>query len=66
MLRKNLALLFFAFASGAVLADEIETVRSWEHYRELMLLDGTPEAEADRPAMTASACRPPLSFSTGG
>ncbi len=30
-----------------VLADEIETVRSWDHYRELMIEEGEPEADAD-------------------
>jgi peroxiredoxin len=47
MLRPILLFVFIACAMGAVWADEIETVRSWEHYRELMISDGKNETEAD-------------------
>jgi peroxiredoxin len=39
--------LFLACGIGDSLAEQIETVRSWEHYRELMILDGKSESEAD-------------------
>jgi peroxiredoxin len=40
-------LIFVSCVTGQVTADEIETVRSWEHYRQLMIADGDSEAEAD-------------------
>lgn len=47
MLRPILLFVFIACAMGVARADEIETVRSWEHYRELMILDGITETEAN-------------------
>lgn len=45
----RLTLLFIILACGIseAFADEIETVKSWAHYRELMIQDGDSEAEAD-------------------
>ena len=47
MFRLTLPLIFLALVMGEALADEIETVQSWEHYRELMISEGNSEAEAD-------------------
>jgi len=47
VLRLTPFLILFSCATGQALADEIETVRSWEHYRQLMIADGDSEAEAD-------------------
>jgi len=47
MLRPILLFVFIACAMGAVWADEIRTVKSWDHYRELMISDGKTEIEAD-------------------
>lgn len=47
MVRLIQLLTFLACLSGEALADEIETVLSWEHYRQLMISDGLAEAEAD-------------------
>lgn len=56
MFRLTLLLIFLATGMGAALAGEIETVRSWAHYRELMIADGKSQAEADEriSAMLAS------------
>lgn len=45
----RLTLLFILLACGAerAMADEIETVRSWAHYREVLIAEGSSEAEAD-------------------
>lgn len=40
-------LILAACGTCTALAEEIETVRSWDHYRELMVSDGRSEAEAD-------------------
>jgi peroxiredoxin len=42
-----LPLILLASVMVEALADEIDTVKSWKHYRELMILDGDSEAEAD-------------------
>jgi peroxiredoxin len=47
MLRSILLFIFIACAMGTVWADEIETVRSWEHYQKLLISDGKTETEAD-------------------
>ena len=47
MFRLSPMLILFFCATGQGSADETETVRSWEHYRQLMLADGDSEAEAD-------------------
>jgi peroxiredoxin len=47
MFRLPLLLAFLACVMGDALADEIETVKSWEHYRELMIADGDSGSEAD-------------------
>jgi peroxiredoxin len=47
MLRPILLFVFIACSMGVVWADEIETVKSWEHYRELMISDGKTETQAD-------------------
>lgn len=43
------SILFFLLAcsTGVAFSEEIETVRSWDHYRELMISDGRPAAEVD-------------------
>ena len=40
-------LFFLACGIGVALAEEIETVKSWEHYREMLIRDGESEAAAD-------------------
>jgi len=47
MSRVTLLLIYFACLAGEALADEIETVRSWEHFREVLIADGDSESEAD-------------------
>lgn len=51
MSRLILLLMVLAPGVGTALADEsvkeIETVKSWEHYRELMIMDGKSAEEAD-------------------
>jgi peroxiredoxin len=47
VLRLTPFLILFSCITGQALADEIATVRSWEHYRQLMIADGDSEAEAD-------------------
>ena len=47
VLRLTPFLILFSCVTGQALADEIATVRSWEHYRQLMIADGDSEAEAD-------------------
>lgn len=47
MYRLTLLLIFLAWGTGEALADEIKIVKSWEHYQELMILDGSSEAEAN-------------------
>lgn len=47
MFRLTLLLIFFAFGMGSALAAEIETVQSWEHYREILIAEGNSEAEAN-------------------
>lgn len=47
MIRLILMLILIASAVGWALADEIKTVQSWEHYREIMISDGQSQAEAD-------------------
>jgi peroxiredoxin len=47
MFRRSHLLLFLACVMGQALADEIETVKSWDHYREIMIADGSSQAEAD-------------------
>ena len=47
MIRFTLLLVFLAGGLYASPEDEIETVQSWDHYREMMILDGQSEAEAD-------------------
>jgi len=47
MYRLTLLLIFLVWGTGEALADEVKTVKSWEHYRELMILDGSSEAEAN-------------------
>ncbi len=47
MMRLLLLLLLLTPGTNIALADEIETVTSWEHYRELMITDGKSEAQAD-------------------
>ena len=47
MFRITMLMLLLTCAVGELWADEIETVQSWEHYRELMILDGESEAAAD-------------------
>ena len=56
MSRLTLLLLFLACGPGLTLADEIETVLSWDHYRDIMISDGKTTAEADEriSAMLAS------------
>jgi peroxiredoxin len=40
-------LLVLACGIGTAVGAEIETVRSWDHYREILILEGESEAEAD-------------------
>jgi len=47
MIRLTQLLMLLASAPGDASAVEIETVRSWEHYRELLISDGNSAAEAD-------------------
>jgi len=47
VLRSILLLLVLVGHVGAALGEEIDTVRSWDHYRALMLSDGRSAAEAD-------------------
>jgi peroxiredoxin len=47
MFRLTLLLIFLVWGIDEALADEIETVKSWEHYRELLISDGSSEAEAN-------------------
>ncbi|KAA9133566.1 TlpA family protein disulfide reductase [Marinihelvus fidelis] len=47
MIRIIALLLTFLAVAGQVWADDIETVRSWAHYRELMIEEGDSEADAD-------------------
>lgn len=47
MMRLLLLLLLLTPGTNKALAGEIETVTSWEHYRELMITDGKSEAQAD-------------------
>ena len=42
-----LSSILLAWGMGEAPADEIETVRSWDHYREILLLEGNSQAEAD-------------------
>jgi len=46
MLRPVL-LFLLSGSTGLAVSGEIETVRSWDHYRELMIADGKTAAEAD-------------------
>jgi len=46
MLRPVL-LFLLSCSTGLAVSGEIETVRSWDHYRELMIADGKTAAEAD-------------------
>jgi len=47
MYRQVLLLIFLVCSTGAAFSEEIETVRSWDHYRELIISDGRSRAEAD-------------------
>ena len=47
MAARILLFILFAVGTGSATADELETVQSWDHYREMMIEDGTAEAEAD-------------------
>lgn len=47
MYRLTLLLISLVWGTGEALADEVKTVKSWEHYRELMISDGSSEAEAN-------------------
>jgi len=47
MFRLTLLLIFLVWGIGEALADEIKTVKSWQHYWELMISDGSSEAEAN-------------------
>lgn len=47
MYRLTLIFIVLTLWTLGAFADEIETVRSWQHYRELMLLDGKSADEAD-------------------
>lgn len=40
-------LIFLACGVGEALAEEYETVTSWQHYQEIMIADGKSEAEAE-------------------
>ncbi|MBS3746876.1 MAG: redoxin domain-containing protein [Wenzhouxiangellaceae bacterium] len=40
-------MFLLACSGGTAFSEEIETVRSWDHYRELMIVDGTSAAESD-------------------
>jgi len=46
MFRPVLWLIFLVCGTGVV-AEEIETVRSWNHYRDLMISNGRSADEAD-------------------
>ena len=43
----NLLVIVFVLSIGLARADEITTVQSWEHWRQLEIEDGASEAEAD-------------------
>lgn len=47
MPRLTLLLSVLACSSGITVGEEIETVRSWDHYREIMISDGSSPAAAD-------------------
>ncbi|MEX0915421.1 MAG: hypothetical protein WDZ60_05960, partial [Wenzhouxiangellaceae bacterium] len=47
MFRMVLLLIFLACGTAVAVGEEIETVRSWDHYRQLMISDGRSTAEAD-------------------
>ena len=47
MLRLTLLLIFLACGAGVALAAEYETVKSWQHYQEIMIENGKSEAEAE-------------------
>lgn len=47
MFRLLLPLIFLACILGDVMADEIVTVKSWDHYREVLIEDGQSASEAD-------------------
>lgn len=47
MSRFCLLLLIFSVATGAAAGDRIETVRSWDHYRDILISEGRSEAGAD-------------------
>jgi len=41
---ETLPLILLAFKTGGVQADEIETAQSWDHFREIMISEGTSQA----------------------
>jgi len=47
MYRLTLLLIFLATGVDMAWGDEIETVQSWDHYREIMISDGKSQSEAD-------------------
>ena len=47
MFRLTLVLCLLVSGTSRASADEIETVRSWDHFRELLIEDGSSGAEAD-------------------
>jgi hypothetical protein len=47
MLRCTLLLIFLAFKTGGIQANEIKTAQSWDHFREIMISDGMSQAGAD-------------------
>lgn len=47
MFRPVLLTIVLALGSGGAFADEFETVQSWDHFREMLVEDGSSEAEAN-------------------
>lgn len=44
---RSILMFLLACSGGTAFSEEIETVRSWDHYRELMIVDGMSAAESD-------------------
>src|SRR6056297_1593349 len=44
---RSILMFLLACSAGLAFSEEIETVRSWDHYRELMLADGSSADAAE-------------------